>query len=95
MATFNEFKRILSLFPKLNSLTLFAFYVSISDNDRIDIKSLVPNLMCYVDRHYCNHLLTNQVISQHGVQLQCLQLDHPKDIVIPSNVTFPNLEEIY
>ena len=93
---FSSFQTIISLFPNIEYLSFNDSFFNIPMNEQIDVKQLFPNLEGYCNWSYGNYPFSNTIISTFGSTLKSLHLIcDSNEIVIPSNISFTNLEELY
>ena len=91
----DKFKILMSLFPNITMLSLRDTHLDITSGDEINVKQLFPKLTGFDNWSHSNDILTNQIIREFGPELQSFHVKYDNNIVIPSNVKFSKLEELY
>ena len=91
----DSFQRLMLLFPSIELLDLDLTLLNLTNYGQFDAKRWFPKLIGFRNWNHGNHLLVNQIIADFGHVLQYLCSIQRSNIVIPSNIKFPELQELY
>ena len=96
--SYNTFIKLLSIFPNLEKLDLLECYINFDDANEwpLNVLELHPNLTCfsYNNQYGGDVTFLEEIIDQFAPLLRSLHFVDAVDIVIPSDTSFTNLEEL-